>query len=81
VAKAAGMEAVGVSLALNVVLVLGVMLTVTLVDPLKTPTTLTLEVSLIFNNAQRLLMKLVSTPALLKKSLISIAKWVVSWTD
>jgi len=44
------------------------------VDPLKTPTTLTLEVSTMLRRAQRLLMKLVMELLLEKKVLISMAK-------
>jgi len=47
---------------------------VILMDPLNTPTTLTLEVSLIFRRAQRLLMKFVKMESLLKKLLASPAK-------
>lgn len=51
---------------------------VTAVDPLCTPTTLTLDVSTMLRRAHRLLMKLVTLVLLAKKSLIFISKWVVS---
>lgn len=52
-----------------------------LVDPECTPTTLTLDVSTMLSKAQRLLMKLVRVLLLLKKSVMFMAKWVVSWID
>lgn len=58
--------------------VLGLTDATTMVDPLTTPTTLTLLVSTMLSNAHRLLMKFVTVLSLLKKSLISIWKWVVS---
>ena len=64
----------------EVVFVEGVIAVVIVVDPLNTPTILTLEVSRMLRRAQRLLMKLVVEVLLLKKSLMLIAKWVVSWT-
>ena len=56
--------------AVTVALVDGVMTVVTFVDPECTPTTLTLEVSTMFSNAHKLLMKFVRMPLLLKKSLM-----------
>lgn len=56
----------------------GVMLVTIVVDPLNTPTILTLEVSRMLSRAHRLLRKLVLELLLLKKSLILIAKCVVS---
>lgn len=58
----------------ELVLTLSVIVEITVVDPLKTPTILTLKVSTMFKSAQRLLMKLVVEELLLKKSLIFIAK-------
>ena len=52
----------------------GVITEVTIVDPLCTPTTLTLDVSTILRSAQRLLMKLVTLELLRKKSLALMAK-------
>ena len=52
----------------------GVMRVVTSVDPEWTPTTLTLEVSVMLSSAQRLLIKLVMALLLLKNSSILIAK-------
>jgi hypothetical protein len=52
----------------------GVIAVVIVVDPLNTPTILTLEVSRMLRRAHRLLMKLVVEELLLKKSLILIAK-------
>ena len=56
----------------------GVIVVVMVVDPLNTPTTLTLEVSTILRKVQRLLMKLVDEVLLLKKLLMFMLKWVVS---
>ena len=53
------------------------MIVLTIVDPEKTPTTFTREVSVICSKAQRLLMKLVMA-LLEKKVLISMEKCVVS---
>jgi len=53
---------------------LGVMTVVTETDPLCTPTTLTLDVSTMFNRAHKLLMKLVMLLLLRKNSLMFIAK-------
>ena len=58
----------------------GVMLVTIVVEPLNTPTILTLEVSRMLSKAHKLLMKLVFVLLLLKKSLMLIAKWVVSCT-
>lgn len=52
----------------------GVMAVVIVVEPLNTPTTLTLEVSTMLSSAHRLLMKLVIEEELLKKSSISMEK-------
>lgn len=57
-----------------VVLVDGLMAAVTTIDPLCTPTTLTLEVSTMFSKAHRLLIKLVMVLLLRKKSLAFKAK-------
>ena len=65
----------------TVVLVVGDITVVTVVDPECTPTTLTLDVSTMFNNAHKLLIKLVMILVLLKKSLTFMAKWVVNWID
>lgn len=56
----------------------GVIARTIIVDPLKTPTTLTLEVSTILRSAHMLLIKLVMALLLLKKSLISMEKCVVN---
>ena len=73
--------AAGTEVSLLLLLVEGVMTAVTVVEPLKTPTTLTLEVSWMLRRAHRLLMKLVMVLFELKKSLMFMAKWVVSWID
>lgn len=65
----------------TVALAVGDITVVTVVDPECTPTTLTLEVSTMFNRAHKLLMKLVMMLVLLKKSLMFMAKWVVNWID
>ena len=65
----------------TVALAVGDITVVTVVDPECTPTTLTLDVSTIFSRAHKLLMKLVMTLVLLKKSLTFMAKWVVNWID
>ena len=57
----------------------GSVITVVMItDPLKTPTTLTLDVSTMLRRAHKLLMKLVMWLSSLKKSFISMAKWVVN---
>lgn len=56
----------------------GVIAVMMVVDPLNTPTILTLEVSRMLSRAHRLLMKLVVEVLLLKKSFMFIAKCVVS---
>ena len=70
-----------ISVKLSFVALDGVTTAVTVVEPLKTPTTLTRDVSTMLRRAHRLLMKLVIVLLLLKKLLISVEKWVVSWTD
>lgn len=73
-------ELISVRLSLGV-LREGVMTTVMAIDPLNTPTTLTREMSVILKRAHRLLRKVVTALLLLKKELMSVEKWVVSWTD
>jgi len=67
-------EIVEIGGSVELVLVEGVIAVVIVVDPLNTPTILTLEVSRMLRRAHKLLMKFVVEELLLKKSLMLIAK-------